>query len=332
MKVRRNLMATSRLYPDVSRVRYHGMNLRRAPWVGVVLLLLAVGTLGGQPAQRAILAEKMRADLRRIADETRGVVGAQVIDLATGERIGVNDTLVFPQGSAIKIPLLIELFRQDAAGQLPMTTRVPIRKADRTGGSGLLLNLGDGTSELSLGDLAMFMVTVSDNTATNLLIDRVGMEKVNATMREMGLAAVKLQRKMIRPKDSAAGNENIATPAAAATVMAKIARCELPMPKERCAELRRLLEIPKGGPIEASVPEGVRVAWKPGDIEGVNTAWGLVDLPGRPYVVVGMVNYSDAEEGSRALRRIADAAYGYFHVLARSTRYGARVPLDVIPK
>jgi len=285
-----------------------------------------------QPAQRAILAEKMRADLRRIAEETRGVVGAQVIDLATGERIGINDTLTFPQGSAIKIPLLIELFRQDAAGQLPLTTRVTVRKADRTGGSGLLLNLGDGTSELSLGDLAMFMITVSDNTATNLLIDRVGMEKVNATMRELGVPAVKLQRKMIRPKDSAAGNENIATPTAAATVMAKIARCELPMPRDRCAELRRLLEIPKGGPIEASVPEGVRVAWKPGDIEGVNTAWGLVDLPGRPYVVVGMVNYSDASEGQQALRRIADAAYGYFHVLARSTPYGARVPLDVIPK
>ena len=308
------------------------MNLRPTVWVGVLLLLLGTSAaLGAQPAQRAILAEKMRTDLRRIADETRGVVGAQVIDLATGERIGVNDTLTFPQGSSIKIPLLIELFRQDAAGQLPMTTRVTIRKADRTGGSGLLLNLGDGTSELSLGDLAMFMITVSDNTATNLLIDRVGMEKVNATMRELGLGAVKLQRKMIRPKDSAAGTENIATPAAAATVMAKIARCELPMPKERCAELRRVLEIPKGGPIEASVPQGVRVAWKPGDIEGVSTAWGLVDLPGRPYVVVGMVNYGDADAG-RALRRIADAAYGYFQVLARSTPYGARVPLDVMPK
>jgi hypothetical protein len=114
--------------------------------------------------------------------------------------------------------------------------------------------------------------------------------------------------------------------------MAKIARCELPMPKERCAELRRVLEIPKGGPIQASVPEGVRVAWKPGDIEGVSTIWGLVELPGRPFVVVGMVNYSDAEDAARALRRIADAAYGYFHVLARSTPYGARVPLDVIPK
>jgi beta-lactamase class A len=297
-----------------------------------VALPTTARTLTGQPAQRAILAAKLRAELHRIADETKGVVGAQVLDLATGERIGVNDTLTFPQGSAIKIPLLIELYHQDDAGTLELSTRVPVRLADRTGGSGLLQNLGDGTSELSLGDLAMFMITVSDNTATNMLIDRVGMDKVNATTRALGVPEVKLQRKMIRPRDSAAGTENIATPAAAATIMAKIAKCELPMSKERCGQLRRLLEIPKGGPIEASVPEGVRVAWKPGDIEGVNTAWGLVDLPGRPYVVVGMVNYSDADEGMKALRRIADAAYGYFHVLARSTPYGARVPLDVIPK
>lgn len=297
-----------------------------------VMLSVAPGASGAQAAQRAILAAKLRTELRRIADETKGVVGAQVIDLATGERIGVNDTLTFPQGSAIKVPLLIELYHQDDAGTLKLSTRVPVRLADRTGGSGLLQNLGDGTSELSLGDLAMFMITVSDNTATNMLIDRVGMDRVNATTRALGVPEVKLQRKMIRPRDSVAGNENIATPMAAATIMAKIAKCELPMSRDRCAALRQLLEIPKGGPIEASVPEGVKVAWKPGDIEGVNTAWGLVDLPGRPYVVVGMVNYSDAEEGMKTLRRIADAAYGYFHVLARSTPYGARVPLDVIPK
>lgn len=292
----------------------------------------APSLLRAQPAQRAILAEKMRVELRRIADDTRGVVGAQVIDLATGDRIGVNDTLTFPQGSTIKVPLLIELYHQAATGRLDLATRVPVRAADRTGGDGLLQHLGDATSQLSLGDLAVFMITVSDNTATNMLIDRVGMDQVNATLRELGVPQVRMQRKMIRPKDSAAGNENIATPAAAATIMAKIARCELPVPKDRCADLRRLLEIPKGGPIEASVPEGVRVAWKPGDIEGVNTMWGLVDLPGRPYVVVGMVNYSDADDAMRALRRIADAAYGYFHVLARSTPYGARVPLDAFPK
>jgi beta-lactamase class A len=305
---------------------------RAAIVVGSFALFTGVPASEAQSAHRAILADKMRSELRRIADETHGVVGAQVIDLATGERIGVNDTLTFPQGSTIKVPLLIELYRQAATGRLDLTTRVTVRAADRTGGDGLLQHLGDGTSQLSLGDLAVFMITVSDNTATNLLIDRVGMDQVNTLLRELGVPQVKMQRKMIRPKDSAAGTENIATPTAAATIMAKIARCELPLPKDRCAEVRRLLEIPKGGPIEASVPEGVRVAWKPGDIEGVNTMWGLVDLPGRPYVVVAMVNYSDADDAMRALRRIADAAYAYFHVLARSTPYGARVPLEVLPK
>jgi beta-lactamase class A len=315
-----------------TRRRLHVRHCLVAACGAAVLLAAAPSVSVAQPAQRAILATKLRTELRQIADDTKGVVGAQVIDLATGERMGVNDTLTFPQGSTIKVPLLIELYRQDEAGTLELSTRVPVRLADRTGGDGLLQHLGDGTSELSLGDLAVFMITVSDNTATNMPIDRVGMEKVNATTRALGVPEVKLQRKMIRPRDSYAGNENIATPSSAATIMAKIAKCELPMSRERCGALRRLLEIPKGGPIEASVPEGVKVAWKPGDIEGVNTAWGLVDLPGRPYVVVGMVNYSDADEGMKALRRIADAAYGYFHVLARSTPFGARVPLDVIPK
>jgi beta-lactamase class A len=139
----------------------------------IALVSMAPTMSGAQGAQRAILATKLRSELHRIADETKGVVGAQVIDLATGDRIGVNDTLTFPQGSAIKIPLLIELYHQDEAGSLKLSTRVPVRLADRTGGSGLLQNLGDGTSELSLGDLAMFMINVSDNTATNMLIDRV---------------------------------------------------------------------------------------------------------------------------------------------------------------
>jgi hypothetical protein len=197
-----------------------------------------------------------------------------VIDVATGERIGVNDTLTFPQGSAIKIPLLIELYHQDDAGALKLPTRVPVRLADRTGGSGLLQNLGDGTSELSLGDLAMFMITVSDNTATNLLIDRVGMEKVNATTRALGVPDVKLQRKMIRPRDSFAGQREHRDAVGGArrswrrsrsascrcrrSVAASCAGCSR---SRKAARSRRRFRRRKGR-VEA------------GDIEGVNTAWG----------------------------------------------------------
>jgi beta-lactamase class A len=278
----------------------------------------------------ADLKAKFEKRVQDIAARVDGVVGYSIVDLTSGERVGRLENATFPTASAIKLAIVYELFKQAEERKIRLTDMVTLQRAQAVGGTGVLVEMG--TPTLSVRDYAVLMVTLSDNTATNILIDRVGMDRVNATTRALGVPEVKLQRKMIRPRDSAAGNENIATPTAAATIMARIATCELPMSKERCGELRRLLEIPKGGPIEASVPEGVRVAWKPGDFEGVNSAWGLVDLPGRPYVVVGMVNYSDAEEGMRALRRIADAAYGYFHVLARSTPYGARVPLDVIPK
>jgi len=294
------------------------------------LLLLALFPLAlGAQTPKAQLTDRLRASLAEIARTTDGVLGAEVIDLATGERIGVNDTLSLPTGSAIKVALLVELYRQAEAGTLSLATRVPVRAADLAGGSGVLQAFGDGTSELSLGDLAVLMIVLSDNSATNMLVDRVGMERVNATMRSLGLGGIVWRRKMIQPRESWAGNENVATPAAAASLMAHIASCELPMSRERCAALRRVLEIPKGGPIAASVPSTVRVAWKPGSLEGVSTAWGIVDLPGRPYVVTAMVTYAGADGADDVIRRVADAAYGYFSRLARSSKYGVRVPLNV---
>ena len=148
-------------------------------------------------------------------------------------------------------------------------------------------------------------------------------------MDSLGVGAVKLQRKMIQPLASARGEENIATPAAAAQLMRRVAECALPMSREHCATVRRILELPKSGTIPSSVPAGVRVAWKPGGIEGVQTAWGIVDLPGRPYVVVAMMNYADGDGASAALREVSDAAYQYYRRRARASGFGVRVPLSV---
>lgn len=278
------------------------------------------------PAARAQLTAKFRERLAEIARTTDGVVGIGVIDLRTGERFGVNDTLTFPQGSAIKIPLLIELFRQASAGTISLDERLPVRSADQVGGTGVLSWFGDGLSMISLRDLAVLMIVLSDNTATNLLIDRVGMPAVNGTMAMLGVPSIRLQRKMIQVRESAAGRENIATAAHAADLMRRIHTCDLPMPRPRCDELRRILEIPKSGAFPASVPSSVRVAWKPGGVEGVETAWGLFALPGNAYVVTAMVTYSDGAPGERALRAVADASYEYFRRVARSTPFGVRVP------
>ena len=303
--------------------RAHGLALALA------VLLVAWQPAAAQPAHRTILAGKLRARLVEIAGSVPGVMGAQVLDVTSGQRVGVNDTLVFPQGSAIKIAILTELYRQEEAGELKLTDQLPVRRSDMAAGSGLLQRFGDGTSTLALRDIAIMMIVLSDNTATNMLIERTQMARINATMRSLGVPSIQVRRKMIQPRESAMGNENVATPHDAATLMSRIARCDLPMTKERCADLRRILEIPKGGPVAASVGPGVRVAWKPGGIEGVSTYWALVDLPGGPYAVTAMVNYAtDDAKVADALRAVADAAATYMQAIARSTPTGARVPLE----
>src|SRR5690625_8047238 len=98
--------------------------------------------------------------------------------------------------------------------------------------------------------------------ATIVLSTVVVMERWNETMRVVGLTNTLLQRRMTRPMDSAAGRENISTPAEAADLMIRIARCELPMSAELCADLRAVLEMPKE--IPGSIPTNLDIAWKGG--------------------------------------------------------------------
>ncbi len=296
---------------------------------GFVLLSPARRPLDAQPAQRAILASKLQRDLDRIAAEAPGVMGISVVDLTSGERFGVHDTLTFPTASTIKVPILIALHAQAERGRLDLAERAVLRGADRTAGSGILQALGDGTSALSLGDLATLMIVISDNTATNMLIDRVGMETVNATIRSLGLVKTTLRRKMIRPAEMARGEENVSTPREAAMLMARIARCELPVTRARCDEIRRLLEADK--PVSddqaPGLPPGVRVAWKAGDLAGGRAGWGIVGLPGRPYVFVAMLNYGGADSASLAtIGRASRVTYDYFTRLAGATSHGADRP------
>jgi len=74
----------------------------------------------------------------------------------------------------------------------------------------------------------------------------------------------------------------------------------------------------------------VRVAWKPGSVEGVETSWGLFALPGNAYALTVMVNYSEADQASRTVREVADVTAAYFRRIARSSAFGVRVPMSVL--
>jgi beta-lactamase class A len=299
------------------------------------LLTLAAATwlvpvpLNSQPPHREILRTKLERQFRQIADSFAGVMAIQFVDLTDGTRVGVNEQLVFPQGSSIKVPILIELFRQAETRPELLRERQRVTPATRTGGSGVIGQFADGTSELSNEDLAVLMIVLSDNTATNLLIDAVGMDAVNRTMASLGASQTKLRRKMIRPDASVRGEENVSTAREAADLMVRVARCDLPVSERSCARIRRILEIPKDDAARRAVPADVAVASKPGGIEGVAAVWAIVAVPDRPFVLAAMTNYGSGD-GDEALTRAARAAYDYATRLARSTPHGARVPLGVI--
>lgn len=287
---------------------------------------------GGDAAapMRRALARQFQRQLDSVAAAAPGVVGVAVEDLSTGDTFAVNDSLLFPQASAIKVAVLLELVRRADAGALALSERVELRSAHRVGGSGVLRLFADRGSTLSLHDLAVLMVVLSDNTATNLLIERVGTANVNRTLATLGLSSeVRLARLMIRPDESARGNENVASPRAAARLMARLGRCELPMSRGACDQLRGLLELPKDGTISEVLPAGVPVAWKPGTLEGVSTAWALVRVRGRPFALAAMVSFGD-ERADDVVRAVARLSHAYFARLAATTPYGVRVPEAVL--
>lgn len=295
--------------------------------LGALCSLQAPSEAAAQDEHRAILRDKVQAELERIVDGYEGVAGVHVLDLTTGDRFAVQDDLVFPQASAIKVPILIELFRRAESEPDILRRRVEMTDEVRTGGSGVLRVLTDGGSALSLEDYAIYMIMVSDNTATNVLIDALGMDAINALSTSLGAPDTRLQRKMIRSEESARGNENLSTPADAARIMEAIARCDLPMSEASCRRVQEILALPKSGPMRNPVPSDIPIAFKPGGITGVATVWAIVDVPDRPYVVSVMSNYGG--NGGAVIEAVSALTYDYFSRLSGITEYGTRVPLDV---
>lgn len=297
-----------------------------------IALQLCVVTAFAQDANRAQLRRKLTTEIEKIANSFDGVMGVAIRDLTTGEEILVNSNLTFPTGSSIKIPVLIELHKQASTGKYKLTDQRWVERADKVGGSGIINNFGDHTSQLSLNDLAVLMIVLSDNTATNMLIDQTGMTNVNATLDQLGLKAIRLRRKMIDQAASARGDENIATPYASMDLMDKLYRGEV-VNRSLSDDVLKVLKLRKSSPIPALIPSTIVIANKPGGIEGVVCDWAVVYVPGRPFAISVMTNYNgETANANDAIANVAKLAYDYFARLARSTEYGARVPLELLQK
>jgi beta-lactamase class A len=288
--------------------------------------LLAVACVGAVADARQPLGETLKAQfsatLERVATTADGVVGYTIVDLASGDRFSRLETTPFPAASTIKLAILYELLRQADAGAIALDTPAPLDRRRAVPG-GLLYELS--TPALSPRDLAVAMILQSDNTATNVLIDRVGMAAVNQRMAALGLTRTTLRRYMIDLDAARRGDENVSTPSDLAALIIALHRGEGLSPDAHRTALD-ILRKPKATPIRAGVPASVVVASKSGELEGVRADAGIVEVLNRPYVFVAMATYlPPADDDPGALEALARASYGYFSRRASLSPLGRQI-------
>ena len=278
-------------------------------------------TAFAQFSARDIIKQKTENDLKEIIASSPSLTGLMTIDLTSGETIGINSDLIFTQASAIKIPILMEVYKQAHEKKFALTDIKPLMPINTVAGSGILHAMTDPVN-LSIRNYCMLMIGLSDNSATNMLIELVGMKNVTNTMLSLGFSNSKLQRKMIDQPASLRNEENISTPAEAAKILKLLFDGKF----IDAATSNEIVSMLQKNPIEnskiaAGVPGNVKIAFKTGGMGGVSTEWAIVYLKNRPYAITVMENYKTSATPSTLISSISKRVFDYYSMM-KATKYG----------
>jgi beta-lactamase class A len=279
-------------------------------------------------AKQQALWDHLRLAVAEAEQRLDGVLGVAILDLTSGQQLLIRPDEIFPQASSIKIAVLAELYHQaqqsahGVSGKATLNDRYVVRAADIVADSSILGGLTPGVSSLTNRDLATIMVAVSDNSATNVLIDRVGMDNVRQLTESLGLAHTQLRRKMMDLQAAAQGRENISTPREMMELLEQLYRGKLIAPP-LLDDFFNVLATHKDSWIPRELPADLKIANKPGELEGVRNDSGIVFLKNRPYVICVMTTYlADEPAGEAAIARISRLAYGLFDRVSRASELG----------
>jgi beta-lactamase class A len=210
-----------------------------------VALLVCVLTVGAQAQTRI---ERADDQVKNLVNAFKGKVSLFAKNLDTGETYALNADERVRTASTIKIAVMIEAYARVAAGKLKWTDELILTKEKKVGGSGVLNELSDNL-HLTLRDAVNLMMILSDNTATNLVLDVLTTDAVNARMESLGIKNIKIMRKVFSGGESAAGKDpenkkyglGMATPREMVLVMEKLERGEVISP----AASKEMIELMK---------------------------------------------------------------------------------------
>ena len=266
--------------------------------LAVVALITFLSTACSSPAQQAtsrpapVRADTLalRKSLDSIADSHQGVVGYSIIDLASNIRMSRRGDEKFPTASLIKVPILVTVYDLVEKGQLSLDDPLTVLKIDKVPGSGIIQHLHDGMI-LTVRDAAWLMITISDNTATNLLLDRIIIRRVWAKMDSLGLTQTRVHSKSFLRNSSVAMDSSVkyglgvTTPNEMARLFEHLALGRAVSPSADSAMLTVLYNT-NSDMMMQRFAGGVRTAHKSGETNEVRTECSLFELPNRVVACV----------------------------------------------
>ena len=282
-------------------------------------------------------------EIERLADAAGGIIGVSATQLSTGRHIGYREHEPFPTASVIKLPLLVTFHEEAIAGHIDLSERVTYRIDTRVAGSGVLQYLDDGLAP-TLRDLSVLMMSVSDNTATDLLFDRVGKARIEQTMERLGLPSIRAPfdiremlmelvdmdhsqpggydelRRLLRLSAGSGGRSMIpeqadrSSPADMCRLLELVESRAILDPAACDAIVELMKRIQSSTRIPGLLPKGMVVAHKTGSYRRLRNDVGIVYAPNGPYAVALFARElpRDNIEDDEVLARISLAIYEEF--------------------
>jgi beta-lactamase class A len=249
-----------------------------------------VGSASGSVASISVDTTRLRRTLDSLASGHHGTVGYAVFDLDNGVRLSRRGDETFPTASLIKVPILVTVYDLVAQKKLALDDRLTVLPIDKVPGSGQLQFLHDG-AEITVHDAAWLMSTLSDNTATNLLLDRIIIRRVWEKMEALGLPHTKVHSKTFLRSSSVAMDSSVkyglgvTTPNEMATLFELLARGRAVNPAADSAMLD-ILEHNEDIAMMQRFAGGARAAHKTGATDAVRTECSLFYLASRVIACV----------------------------------------------
>ncbi|MCM8783221.1 MAG: class A beta-lactamase-related serine hydrolase [Candidatus Omnitrophica bacterium] len=261
--------------------------------------------------KRELAWTELRKDLGNKLKEFKGKVGILIKDLETNWVISFNEELSFPAASLIKVPIMLACFSAVEEGRMKFEDTVKLKNSDKTSGSGILKNLPAGKI-FNIERLVELMITVSDNTATNILIEKLGFEYLNNYFNKIGLRNTTLVRRMMDFRERKKGVDNFTTAKDMACVFEKIYRKQKVKANFADKSLGFLEAQKYRDRIPSKLPPEIKVAHKTGLERGVCHDTGIVFGPKGDFLIVVLTEGAEAKNAKEFIADVSFRVYSYY--------------------